>query len=1170
MNLQQRRLDRLFILLLILFFPFMEGKGQPPACNSFFSPDTLSIPCGDTALLDPIVGSSLIGDDFNDSTLNSGWSSNQTVTFTDSLDCLTDPVNDGSVFAWMGNSATQPRSFETSKLNVACGGQICFDFVMASENTSGDPCEGPDQPDEGIALQWSDDGGNTWNDIFYFNPDTNGTGGDPSSPLVKWKNYCFNVPDTAHTDTTKFRWYQDAGSGIDFDHWGLDNVYVIGGACDSGALKYSYDGGANYMKDPDTLVNPANDTAYNLFITDTNYTDTCYADVFVDVSKPNANAFVDDSLICDNDSTGLHATDSCTYSLQMFDSFGTSWSGAQVVVDINNSNIGSFQVSSGGSNTVQFKVAEGDSLSIQYVSGFSDDQNTYELYDGNGTLVFQDGPSPTIGISYIDSNVTDCGYDFSYPNYSPEWSPSDSLSSAAVDNPTAFPDTTTEYVITYKSSGNSKCNVYDTTQLVVEPWGGNTTFQYSSGSYCYDAADQSVTIKGVKGGIFYSSPSGLDLDSSTGLIDVQNSAADSSYTVFYKTPGTKCSFVDSVPITIDTNLKADFHYADTTYCENAAPVNPTFLNNGSQGTFTANDPGLALDSVYGTVDVKASDTGIYEVYNQIAASGSCPADADTAEIVIENKPTVAAGSNDTICEGDSLTLNGSYSGGSTQSTWSSLGDGNFDDPNDTNATYGPGSSDINNGTVQLVIESDSIKACNIERDTMELVIKPAPSLNVSIDDTICVQAAADVSANVSGTASGVEWGSTGDGFFDDQLASSTVYHPGSADKDQGSVQLYAKAQGTGVCKQVVDSHELVLQPMADPTFSYPRSSYCVSPDSSVAPDIKGDTGGVFTADPPGGLAIDSSTGEIDLSASYDDLYDVTYTVGDRCPSDTTIKMEVKPQPEMPTPAPFSVCPKRTDTLRVTSKADSVVWYGTSDADNAVAIDSVYRPDASEHEEPGVYSYYVQTYIDGCPSELKSVDVTVNDSANVVVNPDPDPAEGIKPFDVTFTNVSGKNVVDYTLAFGKGMSVDRNTWQDTMVTYNESGKYRVQVSAIDSVTGCFGKTQLLVDVTSEPKASLPNVFTPNGDGRNEEFAPKLNVPCPEKKDAKGTCWNGIAEFKGTIFNRWGNKVYQWSEWNNAWSGTDASAGTYYYVIDATGENGANKTYKGQVTLMRDEK
>jgi gliding motility-associated-like protein len=84
------------------------------------------------------------------------------------------------------------------------------------------------------------------------------------------------------------------------------------------------------------------------------------------------------------------------------------------------------------------------------------------------------------------------------------------------------------------------------------------------------------------------------------------------------------------------------------------------------------------------------------------------------------------------------------------------------------------------------------------------------------------------------------------------------------------------------------------------------------------------------------------------------------------------------------------------------------------------------------------------------------------------------------------------------------------------------------------------------------ANLPNVFTPNGDGKNDVF------PLPQAE----------AEFCGSlqIINRWGQLVWSGTE-GQTWPGTSnkeaVSEGTYFYVV--TLQNG--QKIKGSVLLLR---
>jgi gliding motility-associated-like protein len=88
--------------------------------------------------------------------------------------------------------------------------------------------------------------------------------------------------------------------------------------------------------------------------------------------------------------------------------------------------------------------------------------------------------------------------------------------------------------------------------------------------------------------------------------------------------------------------------------------------------------------------------------------------------------------------------------------------------------------------------------------------------------------------------------------------------------------------------------------------------------------------------------------------------------------------------------------------------------------------------------------------------------------------------------------------------------------------------------------------------------MPNAFSPNNDGRNDEFA------------IRGT--NGIELKDFLIFNRWGECVfksrYLFDSWNGHYKGDDAEMGTYYYLVRYYCQStGRLYTLKGDVILIR---
>jgi hypothetical protein len=120
--------------------------------------------------------------------------------------------------------------------------------------------------------------------------------------------------------------------------------------------------------------------------------------------------------------------------------------------------------------------------------------------------------------------------------------------------------------------------------------------------------------------------------------------------------------------------------------------------------------------------------------------------------------------------------------------------------------------------------------------------------------------------------------------------------------------------------------------------------------------------------------------------------------------------------------------------------------------------------------------------------------------------------------------------------------------------------------------------------------LPNVFTPNGDGKNDEFS-AFNIRdylknCPNPEDCTipqnliEKCARFVDKVKFKVFNRWGQEVYSYESGSENsiyidWDGKDEGGvelapAVYYYVAEVTfftlDPNNKVKNFKGWVHLV----
>lgn len=171
-----------------------------------------------------------------------------------------------------------------------------------------------------------------------------------------------------------------------------------------------------------------------------------------------------------------------------------------------------------------------------------------------------------------------------------------------------------------------------------------------------------------------------------------------------------------------------------------------------------------------------------------------------------------------------------------------------------------------------------------------------------------------------------------------------------------------------------------------------------------------------------------------------------------------------------------------------------------------------------------------------------------------------PMGGYAPLEVGFSTLA--EVAEIKWDFQDGTS---STELAPNHTFNTPGLYFVTMLA-KLKTGEVVMDKAVVEVKTKPKAkevvkastiSVPDVFTPNGDGMNDLFT----------VDAEG-----MKSFSLSIYSVNGKLVYQTDNKDFEWNAVDMSGnkvvdGTYYYLINAIGEDGKIFAQKGYVTIIR---
>jgi gliding motility-associated-like protein len=157
---------------------------------------------------------------------------------------------------------------------------------------------------------------------------------------------------------------------------------------------------------------------------------------------------------------------------------------------------------------------------------------------------------------------------------------------------------------------------------------------------------------------------------------------------------------------------------------------------------------------------------------------------------------------------------------------------------------------------------------------------------------------------------------------------------------------------------------------------------------------------------------------------------------------------------------------------------------------------------------------------------------------------PDPAFDLGP-DTTIcahqtVTLTGPTDAPYTYLWMPG------GFTTSSITTNGPGVHLLQVTGCKTVTDSMYLTLKLCELT------VPNVITPNGDSHNDAFVVTNLEYYPDSKI--------------TIFNRWGNKIYESNNYQNDWKGENHHDGVYYYILIANDNSPAGIEYHGTITVI----
>jgi len=523
-------------------------------------------------------------------------------------------------------------------------------------------------------------------------------------------------------------------------------------------------------------------------------------------------------------------------------------------------------------------------------------------------------------------------------------------------------------------------------------------------------------------------------------------------------------------------------------------------------------------------------------------SNGCPSIADTVTVFVTEIPTVDAGPNRDICAGETALLDGTASVSNliipdsiAVFSWSPSTGLATTIGEDVNASPGQ--------TTLYYLEVTSAYGCR-NLDSVLVTVNPSPLPEAGPTITVCEGTGP---WTLNGTLTWVnnlppanpqtiihEWQPVG--FIVGPNNAPTV----QVETDSTMYFYYTVTNNT--CSRtdsllVIVLNEVIATATAD-------TNVICEGDSVLLTATGGIGGANFVWTPSTGLANPNSDSTLAAPTSTT-TYTVTASEGG-CSGSAEVTVSVIPAPQASFTNSFTegCVPHTVSFTSLTSDGVLLVWdFGDSTpVVNGEQVSHTFTG-------PGSYEVTLTALTEGaCADVTEPLIVTVYDTVQAEFTSSPNfPAELALPDGFVTFNEQSAGGVSFTWNFGDGGS---SNLPNPSHGFDQPGEYYVTLS-VTNLFGCVSHVTHGPYIVRTAEIFVPNVFSPNGDGINDEFM--VN-------------YTGSQPFLLDIFDRWGEKIFSTNNKNDGWAGNFRNApcadGVYYYTLRV-----GNREFTGNVTLMR---
>ncbi len=509
-----------------------------------------------------------------------------------------------------------------------------------------------------------------------------------------------------------------------------------------------------------------------------------------------------------------------------------------------------------------------------------------------------------------------------------------------------------------------------------------------------------------------------------------------------------------------------------------------------------------------TQNISVDSAGTYTVVLTPVTGASC---ADTLSITIGKAPGPPPTANftaDTVCAGQATTFNNKSNPITGKFYWDFYNTGTFED-----STVNPTWTYAHAGTYFVKLYENN-NGCGA--DTILKVIVDSSSIASFTAPSVCLgQSVTFTNNSVGATSYAWNFGDPSSGINN----TSTLTNPSHTYGSIGTytVVLVTKIKGS-TCADTA-KEVITVSPIPVPNI-VGNHNICACTNTVLTA-----SGGSTYSWAPGG----GTTASITVKPCVNTVYTVTVSNG-VCTATDTFAVIVTPLPVVTVTGATNVC--QNDSVTLSATGGGVYEWSNKSTNSSITVlaskDSTY--------------YVVVTK--GC-ADTTFHTITVIPVKGITACCDTTIAPG------TSAGIGASGAVGYV--WSPSGSVDCYTCPVTNATPSVTTTYTVV--GTDS-NGC--KSYAEVTITLEcTNYIIPNVFTPNGDGKNDAFLIKAF---------------GTQKYSIEIYDRWGVKVFQSDDPSTPWNGKinntggEAPTGVYYYILKSNCNN-VEDDHHGFLQLIR---